>query len=219
MGMIEPAGLPAKEPARRPRPVYVTGGITVVSFVGLLYVIEAIDHTMGQRLDLYGIYPRQADGLMGIIWAPLLHGGWGHLIANTIPLLILGFLMTLLGMTRFITATAIIWIVGGFGTWLIAPTGPVIGASGLIMGYLSFLIVFGFFTRTFWQIAVGVVVFLYYGTLLLGVFPFLVGPHVSWQGHLCGVVAGVLAAYTLSTPQRKRRELRRAKSAPPSLTS
>jgi membrane associated rhomboid family serine protease len=219
MGMIEPAGLPAPESEPKDRPVYVTGGITILAFVGLLYVIEAVDHAMNNRLDYDGIYPRQTGGLMGIIWAPFLHGGWGHLIANTVPLLILGFLMTLLGMTRFIAATAIIWVVGGFGTWLIAPHGPVIGASGLIMGWLTFLIVFGFFTRTLWQIVVGIVVALYYGTLLFGAFPFLVGPNVSWQGHLCGAISGVLAAYALSSPERKQRELRRQKATPPSLTA
>jgi membrane associated rhomboid family serine protease len=218
MGMIESAGLPAPESNPKSRPLYLTGGVTILSFVGLLYVIEAVDHVMNNRLDYDGIYPRRTDGLMGIIWAPLLHGGWPHLIANTVPLLILGFLMTLLGMVRFISATAIIWIVGGFGTWLIAPYGPVIGASGVIMGYLTFLIVFGFFTRSLWQIVVGLVVFLYYGTILLGVLPLFVGPSVSWQGHLCGAIAGVLAAYLLSSPERKRRELRRHKDTPPALT-
>ena len=219
MGMIEPVGVPAPESEPKKRPGWMTGGITIVSFVGLLYVIEAVDHALNNRLDYDGIYPRQADGLMGIIWAPFLHGGWAHLIANTVPLLVLGFLMTLLGVTRFVIATAIIWVLGGFGTWLIAPYGPVIGASGVIMGYLTFLIVFGFFTRTFWQIAVGLVVFFYYGTVLLGILPFFTGPSVSWQGHLCGAIAGVIAAYLLSSPERKQREVRRQKATPPSLTS
>jgi membrane associated rhomboid family serine protease len=219
MGMIGPTGLPAPEQEPKKWPVYVTGGVTIVAFVGLLYIVEAVDHAMNNRLDFDGIYPRQADGLMGIIWAPFLHLGWPHLIANTVPLLVLGFLMTLLGMARFVAATAIIWIVGGFGTWVIAPSGPVIGASGVIMGYLTFLIVFGFFTRSLWQIIVGVAVFLYYGTVLLGVFPFFTGPSVSWQGHLCGAIAGLLAAYLLSSPERKQRELRLHKEIPPSLTS
>ncbi len=124
--------------------------------------------------------------------------------------------MTLAGMSRFIFATAIVWILGGFGTWLIGNIGTHcpyvgvscetnhIGASGLIFGWLAFLIVFGFFTRKVWEIVVGVVVLFVYGGVLLGVLPGT--PGVSWQGHLCGAIAGVIAAYLLSGPERKARE-------------
>ena len=92
-----------------------------------------------------------------------------------------------------------------------------IGASGLIFGWLAFLIVFGFFTRKAWEIVVGVIVLFVYGGILLGVLPGTSG--VSWQGHLCGAVAGVVAAYVLSSPERKARELRRSRTTPPYLTS
>ncbi len=209
------------------RPAWLVGGLTVVSFVALLYVIEAYDSVTGHQLDRNGIRPLETDGLSGILFAPLLHSNWEHLVANTGPALVLGFLMTLAGLSRFIFATAIIWIVGGFGTWLIgnigAPTynGVVvetnhIGASGLIFGWLTFLIVFGFFTRKVWEIVVGVVVLFIYGSILLGVLPGTFG--VSWQGHLCGAAAGVLAAYLLSGPERKSRALRRP-VRPPQLNS
>jgi membrane associated rhomboid family serine protease len=145
-------------------------------------------------------------------------------MANTVPALVLGFLMTLIGLARFIYATVIVWILGGFGTWLIgnwgAPSGVEtthIGASGLIFGWLTFLIVFGFFTRKAWQIIVGVVVLIAYGSVLLGALPGTFG--VSWQGHLCGGIAGVLAAYLLSGPERKARALRKRKATNPYLTS
>jgi membrane associated rhomboid family serine protease len=206
----------------------MVGGVTIVSFVVLLWAIELFDSLSGHRLDDNGIRPLETDGLMGIVLAPLLHSNWQHLMANTVPALILGFLMTLAGMSRFIFATAIVWILGGFGTWLIgnvgAPTyGGVhvetnhIGASGLIFGWLTFLIVFGFFTRKVWEIVVGVVVLFVYGSVLLGVLPGTLG--VSWQGHLSGAIAGVLAAYLLSGPERKARELRKAKPTNPYLTS
>ena len=209
------------------RPAWLVGGLTVVSFVALLYVIEAYDSVTGHRLDHNGIRPLETDGLTGILFAPLLHSNWEQLVANTGPALVLGFLMTLAGLSRFIFATAIIWIVGGFGTWLIgnigAPTynGVVvetnhIGASGLIFGWLTFLIVFGFFTRKVWEIVVGIVVLFIYGSILLGVLPGTFG--VSWQGHLCGAAAGVLAAYLQSGPERKARALRRP-VRPPSLNS
>jgi len=214
---------PAPEPKKRP--VWMVGGITVVTFVALLYIIEVFDQLGGGRLDRHGIRPLEADGLSGIIFAPLLHANWGHLIANTGPALVLGFLMTLAGLSRFVFATAIIWIVGGFGTWLIGEMGStcgantiIIGASGLIFGWLAFLIVFGWFTRKVWEIVVGIVVLFVYGGVLLGALPAVGCTGISWQGHLCGAIAGVLAAYLLAGPERKARELRRSGSAPPSLT-
>jgi membrane associated rhomboid family serine protease len=214
-------------PRASKRPAWVVGGVTILSFVALLYVIEVIDALSNHRLDQNGIRPLETDGLTGILFAPLLHANWEHLIANTGPALVLGFLMTLAGMARFIYATAIVWILGGFGTWLIGNIGAHcpyvgvrceanhIGASGLIFGWLAFLIVFGFFTRKAWEIVVGVIVALIYGGVLLGVLPGT--PGVSWQGHLCGAVAGVLAAYLLSKPERSQRDAR--KRATPHLTT
>ena len=95
----------------------------MLSFVALLYVIEIWDNITGHRLDDNGIRPLESDGLWGIVFAPMLHSNWDHLIANTVPALVLGFLMTLAGLARFIYATAIVWILGGFGTWLIGNIG------------------------------------------------------------------------------------------------
>src|ERR1700761_8299468 len=205
---------PARQPKKR-SPALV-GGATIISFVVLLYVIEAFDQLNGHRLDDNGIRPLETDGLWVILFAPLLHANWAHLAANTGPALVLGFLVTLAGLSRFLWATAIIWIVGGLGTWLIgnmgSPCGETdhIGASGLIFGWLTFLLVFGFFIRSGWQIAIGILVLIVYGGVLWEAVPVLdVCGGVSWQGHLCGGIAGVLAAYWLSSPERKARELRR----------
>jgi membrane associated rhomboid family serine protease len=196
------------------RSAFVVGGATILSFVALLYVVEAFDLLDGHRLEEYGIRPLETDGLWGILFAPLLHANWAHLAANTGPALVLGFLVTLAGLSRFLWATAIIWIVGGFGTWLIGdipcPHTDHIGASGLIFGWLTFLLVFGFFVRSGWQILIGLVVLVIYGSVLWGAVPELnVCGGVSWQGHLCGGLAGVLAAYLLSRPEREARERRR----------
>jgi membrane associated rhomboid family serine protease len=222
MGMSGSLGTPAASTPRKPA-TWKVAGVTIVSFVALLYVVEVIDQLSNNRLDQDGIRPLEIDGLWGIVWAPFLHGGWDHLFANTVPALVLGFLVGLSGLGRFLGATAVIWVLGGIGTWLIGNIGapsyqgiPVetnhIGASGLIMGWLTFLIVFGFFTRQVWQIVVGIIVFLVYGSVLLGVFPGTLG--VSWQGHSCGAIAGVIAAYLLSGPERKARERRKAGSPP-----
>jgi membrane associated rhomboid family serine protease len=227
MGMTGAGGYPAPATGPRKRPAWVVGGATIVSFVVLLWVVELFDSMSGHRLDQNGIRPLETDGLAGILFAPLLHSNWEHLIANTVPALVLGFLMTLAGLSRFLFATAIIWIVGGLGTWLIGNVGAQcpyvgvrcetnhIGASGLIFGWLTFLIVFGFFTRKVWEIVVGVVVLFVYGSVLLGVLPGTFG--VSWQGHLCGAAAGVLAAYLLSGPERRARASGRRNTAPPYL--
>src|ERR1700749_4757765 len=199
----------ARQPKKR-SPMLV-GGATIISFVALLYIVEAFDQLNGHRFDDNGIRPLETDGLWGILFAPLLHANWAHLAANTGPALVLGFLVTLAGLSRFLWATAIVWIVGGLGTWLIgnlgSPCGEAdhIGASGLIFGWLTFLLVFGFFTRSGWQIVIGVIVLLVYGSVLLGMLPGT--PGVSWQGHLCGAIAGVFAAYLLSGPERKGGEL------------
>jgi membrane associated rhomboid family serine protease len=200
-----------QQPQPKKRPGWVVGGATVISFVVLLYVIEIFDQLSGHTLDRNGIRPLEADGLKGIIFAPLLHADWQHLVANTLPALVLGFLVSLAGLARFVWATAIIWILGGVGTWLIGDVGSQyetnhIGASGLIFGWLTFLLVFGFFVRSAVQITIGIVVLFVYGGILWGVLPGTFG--VSWQGHLCGAVAGVIAAYLLSKPERETRQKR-----------
>ncbi len=208
----------ARQPKKRSG--WVVAGTTIFSFVALLYVVEFFDQIDGHHLDGYGIRPMETDGLWGVLFAPLLHANWAHLAANTGPALVLGFLVALAGLSRFVWATAIIWILGGFGTWLIgnlgSPCGPTdhIGASGLIFGWLTFLLVFGFFIRSGWQILVGFLVLVIYGSVLWGAVPVLnVCGGVSWQGHLCGGIAGVLAAYLLSGPERDARQRRRQRSA------
>jgi membrane associated rhomboid family serine protease len=212
-------GAPAA-PAKRPE--WVVGGATILTFVALLYLVELIDQLTRHSLDANGIRPLEAGGLRGIVFAPVLHANWQHLMANTVPLLVLGFLVTLAGLSRFVWATAIVWILGGFGTWLIGNLGSScgqtdhIGASGLIFGWLAFLLVFGLFVRRVWNIVIGLVVLFAYGGVLLGAMPVL-GQcgGVSWQGHLCGAIAGIVAAYMLSAPERQARARRKAGTGRP----
>jgi membrane associated rhomboid family serine protease len=176
---------------------WVTAGVWSIGFVAVLWVAEVVDTVLGGSLDDEGIRPGSTDGLLGILLAPLLHGGFGHLLANTVPVLVLGFLVLLSGLLRGLAVTAVVWLVGGLGTWLLGGQGTVhIGASGLVFGWLAFLLVRGFFTRHPVEILVGVGVLLMYGGMLLGVLPGT--PGVSWQGHLFGAVGGVLAAWWLA---------------------
>lgn len=217
-------GAPAAQPAKRS--TATVGAVTVFTFVALLYLVELIDQLSRHSLDANGIRPLETDGLWGIVFAPLLHESWQHLAANTVPLLILGFLMTLAGLSRFVWATVIVWTLGGFGTWLIgnvgSSCGPTdhIGASGLIFGWLAFLLVFGIFVRRMRDIIIGLIVLFAYGGVLLGAMPVLGRcGGVSWQGHLCGAIAGVVAAYLLSAPERKGRTSRKAGSTVPRPTT
>lgn len=177
------------------------------AFLALLYAIELVDTLLGHQLDGGGVRPREADGLDGILFAPLLHNGWGHLFANTLPLLVFGFLILLAGVGRWLAVTAIVWVVGGVGTWL---TGPVhslhLGASVLAFGWLVYLLLRGLFARSAWQIALGVILLLVYGSVLYGVLPGQ--PGISWQGHLFGAVGGALAAWWLGARDRERRAAR-----------
>ncbi|MFC9979670.1 rhomboid family intramembrane serine protease [Gordonia sp. NPDC127522] len=190
-----------QQPARRARPLWLRSAIITACIVAVLFVIEAIDVATHYDLDQNGIVARQVDGLDGILWAPLLHGDWQHLLANLMPGAVLCFLVL---MTRqFLIVTGITWVVSGVGVWLFAaPYSPTVGASGIVFGWLTFLIVRGLFNRDLWQILGGLVLFLVYGSILWGVLPS--EPLVSWQAHLFGAIAGVFAAWALAARDRRK---------------
>ncbi|MBD1850849.1 rhomboid family intramembrane serine protease [Leptolyngbya sp. FACHB-711] len=163
-------------------------------FIVLLWVLETVDQLLlRNRLNALGIRPCTQIGLRGILFAPLLHGSWAHLAANTVPFLVLGWLVLLNGFNQFAIVTAVVWIVSGLGVWLFASRNSLhIGASGVVFGYLGFLLARGYFRQDFGSIAIAVVVLALYGPLIWGILPFRRG--ISWQGHLFGMVGGVLAA-------------------------
>lgn len=183
--------------------VWVAAAVQSVGFVALLWVLEIVDVASGNRLDDLGIQPRSDEGLIGVLLAPVLHYGWGHLISNSVPALVLLFLVLVSGIGRGIAATAIIWVVGGLGVWLTAPANSItIGTSILIFGWLVYLMIRGIWSRSAGEIILGMVLFFLYGGLLLGVLPGQ--PGISWQGHLFGAIGGALAAALLSDPRRAR---------------
>ncbi len=166
--------------------------------VALMWALELADLLLFRRsLDAWGIRPRTVSGLWGVAFAPFLHGGLGHLIANTVPLITLGWLVALRRAGDFIAVTVIVAVLGGLGVWLFARPGTIhIGASILIFGYLGFLLSRGFFERSFGSIVVALFVGLIYGGALWGVLPGQRG--VSWEGHLFGFLAGVASAWALA---------------------
>jgi membrane associated rhomboid family serine protease len=146
-------------------------------------------------LDGNGILPRRVSGIDGILWAPVLHGGFRHLLSNSFPFLVLGALVMTEGLRRWGAVTAIVVLGGGSLTWLLARSRIHIGASGVIFGYLGYLLASAYFTRSLRAIAVALVVGVVYGGgLIVGLLP---RPGISWEGHLFGVLAGITAAFLL----------------------
>jgi membrane associated rhomboid family serine protease len=165
----------------------------LLAVVALMWVLEIVDTALDSRLDRYGIEPREVDGLDGVITAPFLHVGFGHLIGNTLPFVAMGLVIALEGPARWAGVTAIVALVSGLGTWLIAPADTIhLGASGVVFGYATYLIARGWFNRRPVEIAIGLAVaVLFGGALLAGLEP---QQGISWQGHLFGAIGGVLAA-------------------------
>jgi membrane associated rhomboid family serine protease len=156
--------------------------------------------TGGALLSL-GVIPRTAIGLRGIFFAPFLHGSVSHIAANTIPFLVLGWLVMLRDPRHFLTVTFAAMIGSGTMAWLLGAPGSVhIGASGLIFGYVGFLMLSGWYARSPVSILLSILVTVLWGGLLLGVMPGQAG--ISWQAHLGGFLGGVLAARAYrSTPE------------------
>ncbi|MBE9203087.1 rhomboid family intramembrane serine protease [Synechocystis salina LEGE 06099] len=170
----------------------------IVSFLAIFWLLEILDAFVFRgSLDQFGIYPRSLEGLRGILFAPFLHADFGHLIANSVPFVILAWLVMLQEVSDFWIVTVITMVVGGLGVWLIAPPNTVtVGASILIFGYLGFLLLRGWFQKNLASIVLSIVVLVLYGSALWGLLPGR--PGVSWQGHLFGFIGGAIAAWLIA---------------------
>jgi membrane associated rhomboid family serine protease len=174
-----------------------------------MWMLELLDQLSGNQLDQLGIHARDVDGMPEILTAPFLHAGWDHLISNSLPFVVLGFLVLLSGLARWLVSSLIIIVISGMTAWLLTPANTIIlGASGLIFGWLTYLLARGLWSRRTAQVVIAVLVLLVYGGLIWGVFPGNAG--ISWQAHLGGAVAGVFAAWLLH-----RRATRRVVAAGP----
>lgn len=178
--------------------------VLLISMLALMWVSEAIDQMFPVNLDAEGVYPRTVDGLSGIIFHPFLHGDWPHLVGNSVALAVLGSIIALSGLRVLFSVTLASWLVGGVVIWLIGAPVSHIGASGIVFGFIFFVIVRGIFTRKLLHLAVGLVIAFYYGLgALAGLSPLQTG--ISWEGHLGGAIGGVLAAWNAGQTRRGKK--------------
>jgi membrane associated rhomboid family serine protease len=189
----------------RSQPVRPLHAVVVMAvLLAGLWVLEGFDQLSGNALDTYGIHARDVDGLPEIFTAPLLHAGWEHLAGNSVPFFAFGLLVLLGGVARWVVSTLVSVVSSGLTAWLLTPAGTIVlGASGLIFGWLTYLLVRGLWSRRPGQVVLAVVILFLYGGLLWGVLPGDAG--ISWQAHLGGAVGGVVAAWLLHRDEAARR--------------
>jgi membrane associated rhomboid family serine protease len=175
--------------------------VTMCAVIPFLFLIEALDQGVGGYLDSEGgIIPRRIEGLDGVLFSPFLHAGWAHLYGNAVPLILVGTFALAGGSRRFIWSTIVIMLVSGLGVWLIGnPNTVVVGASGVIFGYLGLVFVRGLVEHSWWNIGVAAFIGLLYWYQLYNVLP--TDQPISWQGHLLGLFGGAIAAVIFRRPR------------------
>lgn len=167
--------------------------IYLLTFISVLWIINIVNWALGGPLFFVGLIPRSINGLFGIFIAPLLHGSVNHLFFNSIPLFLLANFVMLEGLPLFFKVTTFIVLISGSLLWTFGRAGNHIGASGVIVGYWSYLLLNAYLQGTLLAIMLGVVCIYYFGGLALSVIPGKV--RESWEGHLFGAIAGVITAY------------------------
>jgi membrane associated rhomboid family serine protease len=172
----------------------------IIALVAACWVVFVLNSLIWHGdLNRHGIVPRHVDSLTGIIWSPFLHGSYQHITANTVPLLILGGIVCARGKGAFVVVTVGGILLGGGLTWLFARSACHIGASGLIFCYFGYIASLAWFNRTFGTLCLSVLCILGYGGIIKGILPTQAG--ISWEGHLAGLVAGIVLGSLMSKPK------------------
>ena len=192
----------SRPPAAEVRREFLRQAAILAGVVALLWLLEAVDLLIFRgRLDALGIRPRTMIGLRGIFFAPFLHAGFGHVAANTIPFIVLGWLVMLRSTSDFFVVAVVSVVVSGLGVWLFGgPRSVHVGLSGVIFGFLGYLLARGVYERRLGSILLALIALVLYGGALWEVLPLRAG--VSWQGHLFGFLGGWLVAYFATRPGR-----------------
>lgn len=165
----------------------------LIGFIGVILVVEVLNSLLDHSFNNYGIVPRTSIGLVGILLSPFLHGSYVHVQSNAVGLLALGTLAVIRSGSRFTLVCLVIIVLGGAGVWAVGRSATHVGASGLVFGLFGYLLVRGFLDRSILSVLVAVVVAGVFGWIILsGILPS--NHYVSWEGHLCGLAAGAVAA-------------------------
>jgi membrane associated rhomboid family serine protease len=180
----------------------ISSFLLILGFVITIWLIELVNSQMDYRLNVFGIVPRTSYGLIGIPLSPFLHFGLNHLVSNTIIFLGLSGLIAFRGSRTLLSVSVFIILVGGLGVWAFGRPATHIGASGLVFGYFGYLVARGWYERRPGSILIAIIVIVLYGGLIVGVLP--APGFVSWEAHLFGLIAGVLAARYGRRNPRKR---------------
>ncbi|WP_072143694.1 rhomboid family intramembrane serine protease [Pseudanabaena sp. 'Roaring Creek'] len=168
---------------------------TLVSVFWIVFILNEL--IFSRRLNAFGILPHSFIGLRGILFAPFLHANFYHIAANTVPFIVLGWMVMLRNTKDFYFVSFMSALVGGLGTWLVGRADSVhIGVSSVIFGYFGYLLFRGYFERSFVAIAISITIAITYGGLIWGVLP--TNAYISWEGHLFGFIGGIIAAKLLS---------------------
>jgi membrane associated rhomboid family serine protease len=196
------------QPSTEPRfdPTSWSGALAVMAvFGGLLWVIQIVNAGDNQGLNRFGLKPRQVDGLWGVLTQPFLHQSYGHLLSNTAPLVLIGWVLLLSGVRVWLFVTAVVIVLGDLATWLVAPGGQtIVGASGLVFGWMGYLLARAYYSRRIKWILTAVALLIFFGTLLGSLLP-AADTHVSWQSHVCGFAAGVFVGWLLHPRVRRNK--------------
>lgn len=161
--------------------------------LGAIWAVHIVNMILRYRLNILGIYPRHLWGLLGIFFAPFLHGSFNHLFFNSFPLFVMGSMVMLYGLKTFYVVSAIIIVLSGFTVWLIGRRAFHVGASGLLMGYWGFLLIRAYYEPTVMAIVLGAVTLFYFGGLVMDLMPDKA--EVSWEAHLSGFAAGIASHF------------------------
>lgn len=176
--------------------VFLKRVATLLAFAIGLWIIQTINWLTGYGLNpAFGLIPRHLSGLDGVVAMPLLHGSFGHLTANTPPLLLLGTLLAATANRALVAINVVVVGLGGVLVWLFGSSAIHIGASGLVFGWFGFLITRGLVDRSLVTLGASVLVGVFYGSIIWGVLPGQ--PGVSWEAHLFGAIAGAAAAFLI----------------------
>jgi membrane associated rhomboid family serine protease len=199
-----------RRPSPRRRPWWSlstwSGALTAMgALLAVLWAVQIANAADDYGFNRYGLRPRTIDGLWGIVTQPFLHGSYEHLLSNSAPFLLIGWALLRSDRRLWLIVTAAVVVLGGALTWLLGPSDTlIVGASGLVFGWLGYLLARAWFARRLVWIIEAVLVLFFFGTLLYGLFP-TVHTHVSWQSHVCGFAAGVIVGGVLHPRRGKPR--------------